>query len=99
MKLSLLGTAALAMVVGSTSLASADQRGYDPLALDHFVEANLAMTASKGLFGKKGSDSASKKMTVAGNGLRYDSQGYLIGADGKRVKNQMRIRWQVGVFR
>ena len=97
MKLSLLGMAAFSMIVGSATLSSADTRGYDPLALDHFAGANLAMVTSKAFLDPK--QPGNDKLAFAGSDLRYDADGYLIGPDGKRAKKQMRIRWQVGVFR
>ncbi len=99
MKLSLFGAVSISLAMGMASAAYADNRGYDPMALDHFVEANLAMVGSKGLLGKKKAITPSEKLALAGKGLRYDSKGYLIDASGNRVKGKMRIRWQVGVFR
>lgn len=36
---------------------------------------------------------------VAQQKLRYDADGYIIGPDGKRIRPQIRVRWQIGVFR
>jgi len=98
MKLSTIGAVLTVTVLGAAASASTTSEGYDPLALDHFI--NAALTADSGAMpsGVQMMQSATPTV-VAQQTQRFDAQGYLIGPDGQRIKPKLLLRWNVGVFR
>jgi hypothetical protein len=75
--------------------------GYDRLALDQYIGQSLAEQNAKSASVPSAIDmmQGQTPMIAAVETTRFDSEGYLVGPDGKRVEQPLRPRWRVGVFR
>ncbi len=87
------------LALGVTSGALASENGYDPLALDHFVSANLAIERAQLEADPTDPVASDGDLLLALQKLVYDKDGYLLGPNGERIFPLVRIRGQIGVFR
>jgi len=105
MKHSYLGAACIVAVTAVSAPAFAASGtgagSYDPLALDRFIAQSMAEATALAAPAPSAIDlmQSDTPTIVAQETARFDSEGYLIGPDGKRVEQPLRPRWRVGVFR
>jgi len=102
MKIGKIGSVCLvvAAAMAGSAQAASDGGAYDPMALDQFIATSLAGSAVSQaepdldtlLQPRSGTE-------LAQDSQKFDSDGYLIGPDGKRILKPLKPRWRVGVFR
>ena len=78
--------------------ASAEQAGFDPLALDHFIGANIAIETAENS-GRLADVLPGVSLLVAGKGVELDAEGFLLGPDGNRVVPHVKVELRAAAFR